>query len=108
MFRRHLSQDRQKALCIRRSCDPAFTDYLLAVMSCPYKFLFAPSSHRIVEPDSDTLAKSPWAREQDNIAAFITASVSAEVSRPFGPAAAEASAHNFTLLDMTSSRLPHS
>src|SRR5208283_5205301 len=71
-----------------------------ALISRPYSALFAPSSDRIVDPSSDTPANSPCAREYERISAFITTSVSAEVSRPTGPAAADASAPSFTLLDI--------
>src|SRR5215468_4102773 len=57
----------------------------------------------MVEPSSDTPPKTPRARDQERISAFKTMSVSAEVVRPTGPAAAEASAPNLTLLDKTDS-----
>src|SRR6516165_4976747 len=55
----------------------------------------------MVEPSRETPPKRPRARDQERISAFITISVSADVVRPTGPAAAEASAPNLTLLDRT-------
>src|SRR5215469_15849103 len=43
----------------------------------------------------------PFARDHERISAFMAMSVSADVVRPTGPAAAEASAPNLTLLDNT-------
>src|SRR5215471_15048586 len=55
----------------------------------------------MVEPASEIPAKTPRARDQERISAFITTSVSALVVRPTGPAATEASAPSLTLLDIT-------
>jgi hypothetical protein len=43
----------------------------------------------------------PLLRDQERISAFITISVSAEVARPTGPAATEASPPSLTLLVIT-------
>src|SRR5262249_57553691 len=61
------------------------------------------SGERIGEPSRDNQAKGQRDRDQDRISASMAMSVSAEVVRPTGPAAAEASAPNLTLLDMTDS-----
>src|SRR3974390_2548546 len=55
----------------------------------------------MVEPSRDTPPKRPRARDQERISAFIATSVSADAVRPTGPAAADASAPNLTLLDRT-------
>src|SRR5215469_785799 len=57
----------------------------------------------MVEPSKEIPPKTPRARDHERISAFITISVSADVVRPTGPAAAEASAPNLTLLDITDS-----
>src|SRR3954468_13829427 len=59
---------------------------------------FAPGSGRSVEPSSDTPANNPLAREYERISADINESVAAVAVRPFGPAAAEASAPSLVLL----------
>ena len=69
-----------------------------AVNLRPYNFSLALPSERSVEPSRETPANNPLLREYERISAFITISVAPSAVRPFGPAAAEASAPNFTLL----------
>src|SRR4029077_4612101 len=69
-----------------------------AVSFLPYSFSLALPSERIVEPASETPANSTLLRESERISAVITTSVEPSAVRPFGPAAAEASAPNLTLL----------
>src|SRR5437868_3711364 len=71
--------------------------------SRPYNFRFARLSGRKVEPSRETPANSPREREYDSISARMTTSVDPSALRPFGPAAAEASAPSFTLLPISDS-----
>src|SRR6202790_1905701 len=70
----------------------------LALILWPYTCSLASSSGRSVEPSSDMPADRPRGRGYVRTSARREASVSAEASRPLGPAAAEASAPNLTLL----------
>ena len=55
-------------------------------------------SCRRVEPSSDMPANNPRDREYERISARRATSLAAVASRPFGPAAAAASAPNFTFV----------
>src|SRR5215471_10253509 len=81
-------------------CDLFLGDFLLSVAgsSFPYSFLLASLSGRNVEPSRDIPANRPREREYVRISALMVTSVAAAASRPFGPAAAAASAPSFTLL----------
>ena len=68
----------------------------------------ASSSSRIVLPFSEMPANAPRERDQDRISARIVASVSADVVRPTGPAAAIASPPTVNLLFSKSRFAPRS
>src|SRR5262245_49219915 len=70
-----------------------------ALTFLPYNFSLALPSERKVEPSREIPANRPLFREYERISALITMSVAPSAVRPLGPAAAEASAPNFTLLD---------
>src|ERR1700682_5573140 len=71
----------------------------LAETFSPYTRRLSPLSGRIVEPSRERPANRPGALDELKISARRVASVSADASRPTGPAAMEASAPSFTLLD---------
>src|SRR5260370_7002166 len=77
----------------------------LGVTSLAYRSLLPFLSGRRVESSSEIPAKSPREREYVRISALRVTSVAAAASRPFGPAAAAASAPSFTLLLKTASPL---
>src|SRR6202045_4800251 len=70
----------------------------LALTPCPYSLPLPSPSGRRVEPSRETPANNPREREYERTSARSVTSVAAAASRPFGPAAAAASAPSLTLL----------
>src|SRR5204863_57796 len=77
-----------------------------AECSAPYIFALAESSGLRLPPERSMPANTPFDREYASICAVSCASVAADVVRPIGPAAIDASAPSVTLLPSSLSAPP--
>ena len=99
VHRRSLLQRGQQNLGAGRHRHGILEHDVLGTRFLPVEVLVgAALSGRNVEPSREIPANNPREREYERISARMVTSVSAEALRPTGPAAAEASPPNFTLL----------